>query len=113
MGAPYNWYTVEEARTDWLGAPMDDARLQQVLDVAQSECLTYAPLPDYDPAVGIPAGHREAHLKHAEDIWNSAKVNPAGAFGDDTLGYAITPFPMDRSTKQRLRPRKLFGGEVG
>lgn len=68
---------------------------------------------DIPPVQVIPDGHRWAHLAHARNIWNSQKVNPSGAFGDDTQGFALTPFPMDWSVRARLRPRVIFGGAVG
>lgn len=109
-----DWYTLEEARNDWAGAPMDDAQLQAVLDVSQYECLTFASVPTYDPlAPVIPDGHRWAHLQHAKNIWNAQKVNPSGQLGDDTQGFALTPWPLEWSIKQRLRPRVIFGGSVG
>ena len=131
-----SWYTLDEARDDWPGAPLDDDQLQLVLDVSQAECLAYAPLtspspPDPDtkittypgwlgpeaaaavPDTDIPDGHRWAHLAHARNIWNAQKANPAGTLGDDQQGFAITPFPMDWSVRARLRPRVIFGGSVG
>ena len=109
-----SWYTLDEARDDWPGAPLDDDQLQLVLDVSQDECVAFAPLPaDYDPDVDVPDGHRWAHLAHARNIWNAQKANPAGTLGDDTQGFAITPFPMDWSVRARLRPRVIFGGSVG
>jgi hypothetical protein len=108
------WYTIDEARDDWLGAPLDDEQLQLLLDVSRAECAAFAPLPDVaDPPGEIPDGHRWAHLQHARNIWNAQKVNPSGALGDDTQGFALTPFPMDWAVRSRLRPRVIFGGSVG
>jgi hypothetical protein len=131
-----SWYTIDEARDDWPGAPLDDVQLQLVLDVSRAECEAYAPLataaaPPADtpivtypgwlgpeaaavvPDTEIPDGHRWAHLAHARNIWNAQKVNPSGGLGDDTQGFALTPWPLEWSIKQRLRPRVIFGGSVG
>lgn len=118
------WYTLEEAQADWpgLGAP-DADQLQLLLDVSQAECLAFSPVTteyvvDDDGylvpvSTEIPDGHRWAHLAHARNIWNAQKVNPSGGLGDDTQGFALTPFPMDWSVRARLRPRVIFGGVVG
>lgn len=109
-----SWYTVDEARVDWPGAPIDDDQVTFVLDIAKDECLAFAPLPtDYDPATDVPSGHRWAQLKHARDIWNAQNVDPDAGFGDDTYSFALTPFPLERAVRARLRPRVLFGGSVG
>jgi hypothetical protein len=120
------WYTKEEARADWLGAPLNDEQLQLLLDVSQAECIAFSPVAGSDVLVqdadgyiteadagAIPDGHRWAHLQHARNIWNAQKVNPSGGFGDDTQGFALTPFPIDWAVKARLRPRVIFGGSVG
>jgi hypothetical protein len=107
------WYTTDEARADWIGAPLDDERLQSLLDVSQAECVAFSPLPADSIPGEIPDGHRWAHLEHARNIWNAVKVNPSGGFGDDTQGFAMTPFPMDWAVRARLRPRVIFGGSVG
>lgn len=128
------WYTIEEAREDWLGAPLNDEQLQLLLDVSHAECVAFSPLPTSttpvtgygygygpygdsqdDPRLAdgeIPDGHRWAHLQHARNIWNAQKVNPSGGLGDDTQGFALTPFPMDWAVRARLRPRVIFGGTV-
>lgn len=105
------WYTLEEARADWpgLGAP-DDAQLQLLLDVSKDECLAFSPVTD---EADIPDGHRWSHLAHARNMWNAQKANPSGGLGDDTQGFALTPFPMDWAVRARLRPRVIFGGTVG
>jgi hypothetical protein len=108
------WYTIEEAREDWPGAPLDDEQLQLLLDVSRGECVAFAPVPVTEPPTAdIPDGHRWAHLAHARNIWNAQKANPSGGFGDDTQGFALTPFPMDWAVRARLRPRVVFGGDVG
>lgn len=106
------WYTLEEAQADWsgLGAP-DADQMERLLDVSKDECLAFSPVTLTDPVV-IPEGHRWAQLAHARNIWNAQKANPSGGFGDDTQGFALTPFPMDWAVRARLRPRVIFGGSV-
>jgi hypothetical protein len=110
-----HFYTLEEAQQDWPGGglSLNTEYVQQVLDVAESECLAFAPLPSGAGPEDVPIGHRQAHLMHARNIWNASKVNPSGAMGDDSQGFALTPFPLDWAVKARLRPRVIFGGTVG
>lgn len=119
------WWTVDEAKGSWVGAPADDD-LELLLDVAKAEIIAYAPALDPDDVVTvtpdegdpyevqvIPAGYRWAQLAHARNIWNAAKVNPSGGFGADGETFALTPFPLDWAIKQRLRPAAMFGGPTG
>lgn len=105
------FYTAEEAAQAWagLGVP-DTAQLADLLEVSRAEILAFSPVTD---EANIPAGHRWAHLQHAKNIWNAQNVNPSGTIGDDAQGFALTPHPIDWSIKQRLRPRRIFGGVVG
>jgi len=119
------WYTVEDAKADWLGAPDDDT-IKLLLDVSQAEVTAYAPAldpdatepsdpddEDSDPVQSIPDGYRWAHLAHARNIWNAQNVSPSGGVGADGESFAFTPFPLDWAIKARLRPHVIFGGSVG
>ena len=198
------WYTVDEARAAWSGAPMDDDVLQTLLDASQEAVLTYAPerytptVTGYEPvevtgpggvvtfsrdgqmisvlcepsatpntitggvstwtptgmvvmyvdnsptgshfsidetgafnlnagtvigspwtvvyltetaadpdAVLVPSiteGIRQAHLLQARNIWNAARVDPAGQYGTET--FQIAAFPLDWQVKQLIRPTR-------
>ena len=118
------WHTIDTARNEWLGAPINDSVLQNLLDVARAEVIAYAPAitteihledgivsnvdEDY-----VPDSYRWAHLQHARNIWNAQTTNPAGSFGSEEGGFVLNAFPMDWAIKQRLRPTTLFGGGVG
>lgn len=88
--------------------------LNLVADLASVATFTmYWTAANPSQQVDIPDGHRWAHLAHARNIWNAQKANPSGGLGDETQGFALTPFPMDWAVRARLRPRVLFGGAVG
>lgn len=96
------WYTVDEARDDWLQGPVSDVRLYELLQVAKQEVLDFAPKLADDALV--PLSYRQAQLDHARNIWNASKVDPSsGDMGDDS--FAVRAFPLDWTIKQRLRPQ--------
>ncbi|GAA4170781.1 hypothetical protein [Gryllotalpicola koreensis] len=96
------WYTVDDARDDWLQGPVSDVRLYELLQVAKKEVIDFAPdLPD---GASVPLSYRQAQLDHARDVWNASKVDPStGDDGDDS--FAVRAFPLDWTIKQRLRPQ--------
>ena len=113
------WHTVASARDQWVDAPYDedggDDTLTELLDVAASAVLAFAPIvPDtytvteegYIVPVAdawIPNSYRVAQLMQARNVWNSQKASPSGAF--DGSDYGITAYPLDWQIRQLLRPK--------
>jgi len=96
------WYTLDQAREDWLDAPSSDGRLFQLLALAQEQVIAFAPaLVDEAP---VPPRYKAGQLDQARNLWNSGKVDPAsGAMGDDS--FVLRPYPLDWMVKQVLRPK--------
>lgn len=110
------WHNTESAREGWIGAPLDDGVLQELLNVSRAEVVAYAPaVPDAVPPAEqvIPDGYRWAHLEHARNIWNARNTDSRGSYGSEEGGFQLVAFPMDWAIKARLRPRRIFGGPVG
>lgn len=103
------WHNLESARSEWIDAPLDDAQLNDLLEVAKDAVLAYAPAVT-DP-LAIPTGYRVAQLMQAKNVWNSSFASPGGDF--DGSSYGLTTFPLDWQVMQLLRPRTVFGGPVG
>lgn len=104
------WHTTESARDEWVDAPLDDAQLTELLEVAKDAVLAYAPTLT-DPETDIPVRYRVGQLMQARNVWNSGHATPSGDF--DTGTFGLTTYPLDWSVRQVLRPRTLFGGPVG
>jgi hypothetical protein len=107
------WHTIDSARDGWVDAPLDDAQLTELLDVAKDAVLAYgASAEEIDPDAPdtIPVKYRKAQLMQATNVWNSSKVSPGGEF--DTGSYGLTTHPLDWQIRQILRPRSVFGGPV-
>lgn len=109
-----SWHTLETARDQWVDAPIDDATLGELLEVAKDAVLAYAPSAEdidaEEPEV-IPTAYRTAQLMQARNVWNSSQASPTGYL--DGGSYTLTTFPLDWQVKQLLRPRSVFGGPVG
>lgn len=119
-----SWYTVATIRTDWNGAPANDAVLQQLLDAAKQQVLAFdegynwranpansgTPFPgDY---TAVPTNLLMAQRMQARNLNNASKVDPSsGAMGDDT--YTLRPFPLDWVIKQVIRPKRAVGVSFG
>lgn len=104
------WANVEQARAQWPDAvDLNDAVLEQLLDVAQEVCEVYAPaLAD---GATPPKRYTQAVVQQAREVWSNMQRD------GDVLGYdgeyAIRVRPLADSVKQLLRPRKgrpSFGG---
>lgn len=104
------WYSLEEAREAWAGAPMDDYVLLGLLDASKEAVLAYAPEryspSDEDPDPDITEGIRQAHLLQARNIWNAVRVDPAGQYGTET--FQVAAFPLDWQVKQLIRPKRAI-----
>lgn len=96
------WHDPDSAQAEWPDAPLDDAIIAELLDVARAEVIAYAPVLA-DPSA-VPATYRVAQLMQARAIWNSQNANPAGELGGE--GFAIRFYPLDGHIRQLLRPRR-------
>lgn len=105
-----DWYTIEEAREDWIDAPEESAEgdvlLQSYLDAAQEAILAYAPArySDTESPADPTEGMRRAHLLQAQNVWNAASANPAGTL--DNGAYGLTTHPLDWQVRQLIRPKQ-------
>lgn len=98
------WYSLEEARADWAGAPDDDALLYQLLSTARRDVVEYdAGNKLTDETVRPSIAFRDAQLMQARNAHNAALVAPAGDAGEGA--YTLTPFPLDWKVKQLIRPK--------
>jgi hypothetical protein len=97
------WHTLPSARDEWRDAGrITDRRLYVLLDIARTQVTDYAPqLPD---GALPPLAYREAQLMQARNLWNASRVDPSGGEGADS--FAVTPFPLDWTIKQLLRPKR-------
>jgi hypothetical protein len=116
------WFTTDEARDQWVDAPLDDDYLEELLQVAKAAVLAYAPaLPTelvvdeggyvVPSSTSIPTSYRQAQIMQTRNVFNASKAAPGGEF--DGSSYGITTHPLDWQVKQLLRPRTVFGGPVG
>lgn len=97
------WHTLPSARAEWKDAGrISDRRLWVLLDIARTQVSDYAPqlLEGQLP----PIAYREAQLMQARNLWNASRVDPSGSSGEDS--FAVTPFPLDWTIKQLLRPKR-------
>jgi hypothetical protein len=100
------WHTVDSVRQEWTGgAPADDRRLYQVLDMARQQVLEYAPELAVDAP--IPSNYREGQLAQARNLYNAGTVDSSG--GEGSGDFVLRPFPLDWMVKQMLRPQRAIG----
>lgn len=95
------WQTIESARAIWADAPTDDGYLFRLLDVARTQCETFAP----DFVGRAPSNYAHAQLLQARALWASGNVSQGDQFGDNS-GLSVTVFPMDWTVKNLLRPSR-------
>lgn len=115
------WHDETSARDQWPDAPVDeddgDTQLIELLEVAKSAVLAYAPALDPEALVlvdgiyveagdeYVPESYRVAQLMQARNIWNSSKASPdSGTF--DGGSYGLSSFPLDWQVRQILRPKR-------
>lgn len=95
------WVTLDQARQGWADAPMDDDTLTTLLLAAWEECERYAPtLPEIAP---VPERYRQAQIMQARATLRSLIAGGADEIGGE--GFTVTVFPLDRTVRQKLRPR--------
>lgn len=119
-----NWHTVESIRMYWDDAnQIEDDLLEELLLVAQSAVIAYAPTPKeefpeltldewedaWDGAWGaesdaIPTRFRVAQMMQVRNLWNASRVGVDGSNGGPT--FEIQPRPLDWHVKQILRPAR-------
>jgi len=95
------WQTLASARAVWADAPVDDGYLFRLLDVARTQCETFAP----DFVGRAPSNYAHAQLLQARALWASGNVSQGDQFGDNS-GLSVTVFPMDWTVKNLLRPSR-------
>lgn len=96
------YLSLEEARSRWVDAPLDDAHLEELLEAARVAVADFAP--DLGEDDSVPAAYRIAQLMQARNIWNSSKTDPGGSIGDGD--FIIRPYPLDKNIRQLLRPKR-------
>lgn len=91
---------------------IDPTVLEVLLQAAREQVIAYAPtLPPYEPEgedpapQQIPARYALGQLRQAQNLWNAARVDSAGGFGDAEQ-FVVRPTPLDWHIKQILRPQK-------
>lgn len=118
------WHTVASIRLVWDDAhQIEDSLLEELLEVAKSAIIAYAPTPSEefpgltlddwedawdgewgDESENIPARFRVAQMSHTKNLWNAVRVGADGSQGGDT--FEIQPRPLDWHVKQMLRPAR-------
>jgi hypothetical protein len=100
------WLTLEQTRSQWSDAPLDDVFLRQILDTARAQCVAYAPT----LALGaqVPATYVQAQLLQARAIFQSVIANQQDAVGVE--GFQVRVFPLDFTIRAMLRPKRAIGG---
>ena len=100
------WLTLEQARSQWADAPLDDVFLAQILDAAKVQCIAYAPALLLGAVV--PVNYLHAQLMQARALYQSVIANQQDSVGVD--GFQVRVFPLDFTIRALLRPKKAFGG---
>lgn len=91
----------------WRDAPLDDDTLAGLLSAAYEECVAYAPALPLDVA-GLPivgARHRQAQVMQARATLRSFLAGGGNVDEIGGEGFTVTVFPLDRTVRQKLRPR--------
>ena len=100
------WHTTDSARYEWADAPSDDGELDNLLDVAKSAVVAYAPalVVTEPPTDDVPTSYRVAQLMQARNVWNSSNASTSGQ--NDGSEYGLASFPLDWQIRQILRPKR-------
>jgi hypothetical protein len=95
------WLKMDEARSLWADAPVNDVYLFQLLDSAKTQCATYAPTLGLTDIV--PNNYKQAQLMQVRAVYMSFISNQNDSVGVD--GYQVRTFPLDWNIKALLRPK--------
>ena len=100
------WLTLEQTRSQWSDAPLDDVFLRQILDTAKAQCVAYAPT--LLLGAQVPLTYVQAQLLQARAIYQSVIANQQDAVGVE--GFQVRVFPLDFTIRAMLRPKRAIGG---
>lgn len=104
------WATIDDARTLWADAPLDDALLNAYLDAAQETCEEYAPT--LSDGVPVPERYTVAVVLQAQEVWGSTQRESLDVIGLGEAGYAIRVRPLSTTVRALLRAHRAVP-EVG
>lgn len=94
------WADLDDVRNGWEDAPLDDVLLQSMLDAAQEQCETYAPVLS-DP-LAVPERYKRAVVLQTRAQWvASERDGDVIGYGD---GFAVRVRPLGQDVKSLLRP---------
>lgn len=97
------WLTSTDVQTLWPEAEgLDSDLLELLIEAAREQCVQYAPA--LVEGATVSANWRMAHLMQIQALWNSVKAGPGDQIGAE--GFTITTYPMDRTVKNLLRPKR-------
>jgi hypothetical protein len=97
------WLTVPDLPDLWPQAEsIETPILWMLVDAAREQCIAYAA--PTEEGADVPESWRLAHLMQVQSLWQSAKSGPGDTIGPD--GLTITVYPMDRTVRNLLRPRR-------
>ena len=100
------WLTLEQTRSQWSDAPLDDVFLRQILDTAKAQCVAYAPA--LLLGAQVPVTYVQAQLLQARAIFQSVIANQQDSVGVE--GFQVRVFPLDFTIRAMLRPKRAIGG---
>jgi hypothetical protein len=100
------WLTLEQARSLWADAPLDDVLLYQILDTAKTQCIAYAPVLGITDSV--PVTYVQAQLMQSRAIFQSIIANQNDQVGIE--GFQVRVFPLDFTIRAMLRPKRAIAG---
>lgn len=97
---------------EWADAPLDEDILARYLTAGHEQCEAYLPhIIDADTGLGtpvvpdpVPARLVLAQIMQARALYRAALAGSGDQIGPD--GLTVTVWPMDRTVKALLRPRR-------
>lgn len=101
------WATIDQAHDAWReSTAIDDARLDDLLDLATSVLSDYVRAADVDdtgdPTTAAEPRLREACIAHARDVWSVAVSDTGDVIGFDA--YAVRRRPLSDHVRALLDP---------
>ena len=100
------WLTLEQARSQWADAPLDDIFLWQILETAKTQCIAYAPV--LPLGASVPLNYVQAQLTQSRALYQSTIANQNDSVGIE--GFTVRVFPLDFTIRAMLRPKRAIGG---